>query len=312
MLKRKSLPILAVFMSLMISFILGELLFRFVFYKSLERNDERSLVYRYDPELGWFPKELDERYFQGFQKIFVKNNTIGFRDHEYGCKIKPRIAVIGDSFVWGYDVNSEDRFTEKLQERIPSWEVLNLGVSGYGTDQEYLLIKKYYDLLKPDIVILFICENDKADTSSNNRYHGYFKPYFTLENGTLKLQGQPVPKSAPYYYPQHPVIFSSYLARAVVLFRQGLRYKSFKSEYLEIIKAMKGFVEGKGGKFFVVYWHDDQELKEFLEKEEIDNLRFMDAERFPPNGNHWTPNGHTDVTNKLIDFMTAKGVIHQN
>ena len=299
-------------MSIIISLILGELLFRFVFYKSLERNDERNLVYRYDPELGWFPKELDERYFQGSQKIFVKNNTIGFRDHEYGPKVKPRIAVIGDSFVWGYDVNSEDRFTEKLQERIPSWEVLNFGVSGYGTDQEYLLIKKYYDLLKPDVVILFICENDKKDTSSNNRYHGYFKPYFTVENSALKGRGQPVPKSLPYYCLQYPIIFSSYLARAVVRFRLGLRYKSFKSEYLEIIKAMRSFVEGKGGKFFVVYWHNDQGLKEFLEKEKIDNLWFIGAESFQSDGNHWTPNGHIDVTNRLFDFMTAKGVIQQN
>jgi hypothetical protein len=312
MLKRKSLPILAVFLSLIISFILGELLFRFVFYKGLERNDERNLVYRYDPELGWFPREADERYYQGSQKIFVKNNTIGFRDHEYGPKIKPRMAVIGDSFVWGYDVNSEDRFTEKLQERIPSWEVLNLGVSGYGTDQEYLLIKKYYGLLKPDVVILFICVNDKKDTSSNNRYHGYFKPYFTFENSALKVQGQPVPKSVPYYYLQYPIIFSSYLARAVVQFRQGLRYKSFEGAYLEIIKAMRSFVEGRGGKFFVVYWHNDQELKEFLEKEKIDNLWFMGAECFPSYGNHWTPNGHINVANRLIDFMTAKGVIQQN
>jgi hypothetical protein len=309
MLKRKFLPILAVLLSLIVSFAFGELLFRFVLYKYLETGDERNLVYRYDAELGWFPREAAEHYFERSQKIFIKNNILGFRDHEYGTKTKPRIAVLGDSFVWGYDVNSEDRFTEKLQERIPSWEVLNLGVSGYGTDQEYLLLKKYHDLLKPDVVILFICSNDKEDASGNNRYGGYFKPYFTFENSTLKLQGQPVPKSVRYYYLQHPIIFSSYLARAVVRAEQRLKYKFFKSEYLEIMRAMRSLVEGRGGKFFVVYWHNDRELKEFLEKERIDNLRLMDPESFPSYGNHWTPKGHITVTNELLHFMNSKGII---
>ncbi len=98
--------------------------------------DERSLTYRYDATLGWFPQAGAEKSFTGSRTVRVRHNALGFRDHEYAEKRKPRIAFLGDSFVWGYDAEADERFTERLQGRLPEVEVLNLGVSGYGTDQD--------------------------------------------------------------------------------------------------------------------------------------------------------------------------------
>ncbi|MGY8827145.1 MAG: SGNH/GDSL hydrolase family protein [Candidatus Latescibacterota bacterium] len=127
-----------------------------LFYKiQLEiQRDERSLTYRYDELLGWFPKESNQQKFTGYRTISVKHNSYGFRDHEYQIKDKPRIAFLGDSFVWGFDAEEDERFTNKLQKLIPQWEVLNLGVSGYGTDQEFLLLKKWHPIIQPNIFFL--------------------------------------------------------------------------------------------------------------------------------------------------------------
>ena len=137
-------------------------------------------------------------------------------DDEYVKSNKPVIMFLGDSFVWGYDVEKEERFTEKLRKYMPDWSIYNLGVSGYGNDQEYLLLQKYYDKFRPEIVFVVFCtDNDRDDNSYNNINGGYFKPYFEIEEGNLKLKDQPVPLSANYYlkdfYSKHPANFLPFI-----------------------------------------------------------------------------------------------------
>lgn len=62
--------------------------------------------------------------------ISVVHNSHGFRGPEPVNNSKPNVLIIGDSFVWGYDVEASERFTEKLQENHPEWNMYNLGVSG--------------------------------------------------------------------------------------------------------------------------------------------------------------------------------------
>ncbi len=78
---------------------------------------------------------------------------------------------------------------------MSGWDIYNLGVSGYGTDQEYLLLKRLIDQIRPDLVLLIFCQNDHDDNATNRRY-GYYKPYFTLDQNQLALHGVPVPKAA--------------------------------------------------------------------------------------------------------------------
>src|SRR6266540_4873193 len=118
-------------------------------------RDERNLTYRYDPELGWFPISNSKKIFTGSRTIHVEHNSRGFRETNHVLDTKPRIIFLGDSFVWGYDVEQNERFTDKLRDKLAGWSVYNLGVSGYGTDQEYLLLKRQYDFYRPQIVFLF-------------------------------------------------------------------------------------------------------------------------------------------------------------
>ena len=71
-----------------------------------------------------------------------------------------RVAVVGDSYVWGFGVEQEEVLTSRMQTLCPHLEVINLGVSGYSTDQEFLLYKERGVLFEPDVVVLVIAPND--------------------------------------------------------------------------------------------------------------------------------------------------------
>jgi hypothetical protein len=75
--------------------------------------------------------------------------------------------VLGDSITFGPEVKSEELFTE-VAERILDGkgrkvEILNAGVCGYNTKQEYIALREHYLKLKPDLVIFTYCTDDMSD-----------------------------------------------------------------------------------------------------------------------------------------------------
>src|SRR4051794_33322557 len=102
-------------------------------------------IYNYDAELGWFPVPNSDGSFTGMRTIRVRHNSLGLRDVEPDAAPKPTIAFFGDSFVWGYDAEQNERFTEILRAKMPEQRIVNAGVTAYGTDQEYLLLRRARD-----------------------------------------------------------------------------------------------------------------------------------------------------------------------
>ena len=118
----------------------------------------------------------------------AETNSFGFRDYEYGDKKENtfRILVLGDSFIFGAGVEMEDTYSKQLENILRSqskkikYEVINTGVLGYGTDQEYYLLEEWIDRLKPDLVIIgFYIENDVEDVMIGGLNH------YTVKDGYL-------------------------------------------------------------------------------------------------------------------------------
>ena len=126
-----------------------------------------------------------------------------------------RCCLLETYFVWGVDAEANERFTDLLRSRISNHGTVNAGVSGYGTDQEYLLLKRIWPKIQPSVVVLVICTaNDRLDNGTNVRYDGYHKPYFaTAPDGELTLRGQPVPVSRQLYIKQNWLVRHLWLAR---------------------------------------------------------------------------------------------------
>src|SRR6185369_4565386 len=155
---------------------------------------------QYDPDLGWVNRKgasgklnpPDDR----LPSTQIKINDEGFRGRELPLP-KPkgikRILVLGDSNAFGYGVNEEERFSNLLEKQLVGYETVNLGVFGYGTDQEAILLEREGLRFSPDLVILAFIPGDLTDNMSSI-HSGVSKPYCSLENSRIKLNNVPVPR----------------------------------------------------------------------------------------------------------------------
>jgi hypothetical protein len=105
-----------------------------------------------------------------FQRAQVQTNSCGMRDLERSIQ-KPegiyRIGLFGDSFAFGWGVQREESFASVLEDTLnalsngtPRFEVLNFGVPGYSTFQEfrtYELKGAEFDL---DEALIYFVDND--------------------------------------------------------------------------------------------------------------------------------------------------------
>jgi hypothetical protein len=274
-----------------------------------EHYDERNLAYRYDSTLGWFPTENKQGRYTDTRTISYRDNPDGFRDSPHGRKTRPRVAFLGDSFVWGYDVEQDERFTERLRQAWPEREVLNLGVSGYGTDQEYLLLRRFYERHRPDLVVLVVFpDNDREDNSTNLRYEGYYKPYFVTTEGRLEERGIPVPRSANYYRVQAPWLFESRLFNLALGGYSRIAWPELHNPdpTIPILSAVHDYLRARRTAFAIGLVDRDPELESFCRRRQIECVNLETSLRDEVNG-HWTAEGHAFVARRLHDALASGG-----
>lgn len=164
-------------------------------------ESDRGKFARYDAVLGWDGLENAEDDFTWVDcRHHVKQNRFGYRsgDHDPGARTGRRVLVLGDSFVWGFGVEDDEIFTRVMEQSTAGRiEAVNMGVPGYGTDQEYLLwSRKGRPWLPDDVLLMVTLYNDFWDNVEAVRY-SYPKPLFRLDaGGGLVLTNVPVPQRA--------------------------------------------------------------------------------------------------------------------
>lgn len=145
---------------------------RLCFFHSLSWPDTAHLRLGPHPECGWCLLPNQTAIVEKMDyRVEVKINSRGLRDGEHDYDPKPgvfRIVVLGDSFMEASQVEGAYAFTSVLAEYLVdrNVEVINLGVEGYGTVQEYLFLKEEGLKYEPDLVLLGLySENDLHDNS---------------------------------------------------------------------------------------------------------------------------------------------------
>ena len=106
----------------------------------------------------------------------LRTNSHGIRaDHDeaYESPLETRIVVHGDSLTLGVGVENEDTFVQRTQRRLQrkfhTIDVLNLGVSGHGPDQEYLLFREEGRKYSPRICVIAVCLTNDLDEAAWSR-----------------------------------------------------------------------------------------------------------------------------------------------
>ena len=279
-----------------------------------EAKSERSLAYGYDAELGWAPIPNSISSVTTERTIHAQHNSLGLRDIEFERDARPTMLFLGDSFVWGVDAEAGERFTDIMRGRISSYTTVNAGVSGYGTDQEYLWLQRLWPKIEPAVVVLMFCtSNDRLDNATNIRYDGYQKPYFaTAPDGALVLQGQPVPKSRQVYIRENWLVRHVWLARVAALATTEIRYPQLyvPDPTERLVSKIREFVEAHGARLVVGLQRSDDKLIQHLQAGRIPFVTFNDAEAYSDRfGAHWTPAGHKLVAERLLRLLSENNVI---
>jgi len=153
---------------------------------------EKGFFTRYDAELGWAPRPSVAGVHRddGFS-VFASQNAWGLRaPDDTGPQrrdARRRVLVLGDSYVWGYGATQDDLFTDRRIDGSDV-ELINFGVSGYGTDQELLLYRRLGVGFEVDEVVLVFTPYNDVENNLMAEQYGYAKPYFVLNaDGGLSL-----------------------------------------------------------------------------------------------------------------------------
>ncbi len=118
-----------------------------------------------DHELGWTHRRNVRRTYhvEGVDAV-VDMNELGLRGTVYtGPSQHQRVLVLGDSFADGLEVSNEDLFSVIWDRHRPDLEVVNAGVGGYGTLQALLRLRQLESLIRPDLCVLMVFDNDLSD-----------------------------------------------------------------------------------------------------------------------------------------------------
>lgn len=205
--KKKLHNLAVLFGSALLLFLAGEGILRILSPKglNLHKRFPQGAFCKRDSLLGW----IGEPHATGIllppaddmDEMHIAMNSEGFLDTTHAV-VKPpgtkRLLFLGDSFTIGFGVPKKDRFTNVIAGHLrPNCEVINMGMWGYSTDQELLVLQEKGLKYDPDVVIVCLFLDDLYCSNLLSVNDGiYIKPKFGLSRrGDLKLRNVPVPNN---------------------------------------------------------------------------------------------------------------------
>jgi hypothetical protein len=294
-----------------------------------------------DDELGWKTAENHRFAFQTADaagtKSFLNYSTQahGFRHFPpLENRTKPRILVIGDSFTMAAHVSDNETYPFLLSQRLDA-DVFAYGAGGYGSLQEYMILDKYLNLIRPDCVVLQFCSNDFI----NNNY------LLQIQAGPNRMQMR-----APYLQPdgsilyaipqKHRLLYSLANNYSKLLYlvlvrlnnrsteessverqigQQGIAHREFQESKKITSRIIKRMKERCGGTPLFVFCVDDypaysEFLRDVLRANDIPFIpgvaeAVLDAEKQgkcvrEADGSHWNALGHSLAAQVLADYLS--------
>jgi hypothetical protein len=262
----------------------------------------------------------------------VRTNSLGIRAEREFAFERPhgtsRVVIVGNSFMWGEGVANEHTFASRLDDLLPATEVINLGVHGYGTDQQLLRLRELGLRFAPNLVILGFYEENLWRNALS--FRDYAKSRFRWVNGAFVLDNQPVPTPEAILAKEQRLP-RSYL---LVLARRAVRKTWWSwgglagSEQWRVTRAIleltRREVEAERARLLLLYipapgqdrrglaehqlaeWAAEQGVALLNLREQFAALAHEDRSRVY-NG-HWTPFGNQVAAELVAAFVASHGL----
>jgi hypothetical protein len=318
--------VLRVVISLALGFALAELVLtviRFPFDASKTPSETR--IARFDADLGWsyVPRSSSTQSFgHAKRKVVLAFDRIGARcnDPERVLDgLRPTLLFIGDSFTMGHGVSYDECVSGIVERAIGSrFQVINLGVQAFGSDQAYLMLLRHISSFNVKAVVYtFIAEHVQRNAVSDRRlmfrYRRYqfvgTKPAFGLEHGALRLA------DAPMRY--EDMSSSSLLALTKMAYIAWCEPPAIELTR-QIVIAMNNTVQDHGAALVVVHWDQARNPSQYGDQVLGGlGMNVLDTRDAPPEGwtswkipgdGHPTPQAHEHVAKLLLERLRGLGI----
>jgi hypothetical protein len=252
-----------------------------------EWTPTENALARFDPDLGWsfVPGRSVTQRFDG-RSVPFHADANGIRVPWPGFVLdpgKPTVLFVGCSFTMGYGLAWEESFVGRFAARpgLP-YQVVNLGVPAYGSDQALIALERFLSRFDTRVVVytflrVHIARNGNADRRiwfPTAKFLGT-KPRYGLDGeGRLAL------RERPRRYEETARSWLLDLARVELTRRFGPPQPIELTR--EIIREMKRTAEAHGAAFVLLDWdwefHDvASERQKTIRVEEV--FRGLDLDR---------------------------------
>ena len=126
-------------------------------------NDAAEVEYTIDYQTykNGFRSKLPLEGLTSSQAVNSKENQIESMTESQTLKYS-KVLFIGDSYTQAVEVGNEKTFYHLLGKKLPI-RVYAYGASGFSTLQQLMILEKYIDVIKPDLVVWQFCSNDFID-----------------------------------------------------------------------------------------------------------------------------------------------------
>ena len=291
-------------------------------YKVKYIPNENSFA-QFDPVTGWsyIPnKSSNHKAGQSVNHVHFEENGIRVPNPDFKFDYsKPSVLFIGGSFTMGHGLSFEESLAGQFGDlkEVP-YQVVNLGVQGYGTDQTLLTLKKHISKFKTKVVVYTFIEDhilrngnyDRRMLIPTARFLGT-KPQFALDSNNKLYLAR---KALLYKDYTNSYLYDFFKVRVGGLLGQFPPYPTKLTK--AIIKEMKRFSNEHDAHFVVINWrwsmNDYDELGDLVDINIIDTM-----ETAPDNwekmvispGTHPNAEANEHVTQTLLDYFYSKGLL---
>ena len=274
----------------------------------------------------------------GEYDVRITTDGDGLRGERNYSRVKPpgvlRVALVGDSFPFGFGVNDEEVVSAKLATYLgmsragSSPEVLNFGVPGFGQAEELVQYQNKVRAYSPDWVVLFFCcDNDIGD----NAVSGLFT--VLPDGGVKRVKREFLPGSRMqeklYRFPPTRWLFThsqlwnyirnqlSGMVQGRLLREQGM--KSYDDSTPESVRLTRALlvelireIRADGAKPVVFIIPSRNLRSNFpMSREEIlklgaawvDGRQFLKPEDYYVHDEHWRASGHDKAARALAGVI---------
>jgi len=260
----------------------------------------------FDGELGWayIPnRSVVSSFGVPPRRILSHFDDIGARVRAPGVThdpAAPTVLLVGDSLTMGHGVVFEESFAGRLEAMADfPYQVVNLGVQAFGTDQSLLMLMRYIKRFNTKVVVYTFIDDHVVRNATDDRRVLQVdanvvgtKPLFGVRpDGTLYL------RKAPHRLSDHHSTPRLWELLQIAWNRLGPRPSIPLTRAL--VQEMRRVSEANGAAFLLVYW-SGLWTRPGLDASIFDsmNLDILDTDAdAPADWRHWTipGDGHPDA-----------------